>query len=140
VAFADLKRLAEADEADAFHMLGYLYDTGRGTRRNLKAAVRWYLRAYRAGSSISASNLATIYRDLGEHRKEFQWYRRAAAMNDGDAMLEVAIRYLSGKGVRRSLARAVELLQTVLDTTNTTEYAKDAARQLLHGCDARRGA
>jgi hypothetical protein len=77
-----------------------------------------------------------MYRDVGDHRREFEWYRRAAAMADGDAKLEVAIRYLSGKGVRRSVARAVELLRAVLVTKHTTEGAKDTARQLLHGCDA----
>jgi hypothetical protein len=34
VGFAALKRLAEAGEVEAFHMLGYLYDVGEGTRRN----------------------------------------------------------------------------------------------------------
>jgi TPR repeat protein len=138
MAFAELKRLADEGEVDAFHMLAFLYDAGQGTRRNRQAAMRWYLRAYRAGSSISASNLATMYRGVGDNRREFEWYLRAAAMGDGDAKLEVAIRYLSGKGVRRSVSRAVGLLRSVLATKNTTEAAKDTARQLLHGCEVRR--
>jgi len=45
MAFAELKDLAETGEADAFHMLACLYDAGQGTKRNRKAAMRWYLRA-----------------------------------------------------------------------------------------------
>jgi len=139
-AFRSLKDLAESGVEDAFHMLGYLYDVGEGTRRSRKAAMLWYLRSYRTGRAISASNIATIYRDSGVHRREFEWYQRAATLGDGDAGLEVAIRYLSGKGVRRSLARAIECLRTVLQTEHTSEAAKDTARQLLHGCEARRRA
>jgi len=138
VAFAALKRLAENGDEGAYHMLGYMYDVGEGTRRSPRSAMRWYRRSYRAGSSTSAINIATMYRDAGDHRKEFEWYRRAAALDDGDAKLEVAIRYLSGKGVRRSIKLAIHHLEDVLRTKDTSEAATDIARQLLHGCKARR--
>ena len=134
VAFRALRRLAADGDQGAFHMLGYLYDVGEGTRRNRRMAMRWYLRGYRAGQSISAINIATVYRDAGNHRKEFEWYRRAAALQDGDAKLEVAIRYLSGKGVRHSVKLAIDQLKGVLRTRNTSEAARDTARQLLRGC------
>lgn len=139
-AFRSLKRLAESGDEDAFHMLGYLYDVGEGTRRNRKNAMHWYLRSYRTGRSVSAANIATIYRDLGDARAEFGWYERAAALGDGDALLEVAIRRLSGKGVRRNLNVAVRELRAALRAKNTSEWARDVARQLLHGCEKRRGA
>jgi len=97
-AFRALKRLAESGDQGAFHMLGYLYDLGEGTRRNRKRAMYWYLRSYGTGRAESANNIATIYRDAGRSRLEFEWYKRAAALGDGDACVEVAIRYLSGKG------------------------------------------
>ena len=118
-------------------MLGYLYDVGRGTRRSRAKAMLWYLKSYRTGNSSSASNIATMFRDSGKARLEFEWYRRAAALSDGDASLEIAIRYLSGKGVRRSLQSAVRELERVLQTKHTSQEARDTARQLLWGC--RRG-
>ncbi len=137
-AFRTLKRLAELGDEAAFHMLGYLYDNGGGTKRNRKLAIHWYTRGYRAGSSISASNLATIYRDMGHPRAEFTWYQRAASMGDGDAKLEVAIRYLSGKGTQRHLGRAIKLLRTVLRSKYVTPDGRDVARQLLWGCERKK--
>jgi len=133
-AFRALKRLAESGDQGAFHMLGYLYDLGEGTRRNRKRAMYWYLRSYGTGRAESANNIATIYRDAGRSRLEFEWYKRAAALGDGDACVEVAIRYLSGKGVRRSLSTAVGYLRAVPKTRDTSEAAQDTARQLLYGC------
>lgn len=134
VAFEALKRLAEAGDAGAYHMLGYLYDVGEGARRNRKKAMFWYLRGYRSGQSVSATNIATMFRDAGDSRKEFEWYRKAAALDDGDAELEVAIRLLSGKGVRRNSKLAVLRLRAVLKARDTSEAARDTARQLLRGC------
>src|SRR5690349_449160 len=105
-AFVTLKRLAEVGNEAAYPMLGYLYDVGEGTWKDVEQAVHWYLLGYKSGSSMCASNLATIYRDAGESRNEYKWYKRAAEMGDGDAQVEVAIRLLSGKGVRRNVKEA----------------------------------
>jgi TPR repeat protein len=137
-AFRALKRLSEQGDSSAFHMLGYLYDVGEGTRRNRKLAIYWYTRSYRAGRAISASNLATVYRDLDKPKAEFDWYQRAAAMGDDDATLEVAIRYLSGKGTRRSLARAIELLNITVRSKDASQDGRDVARRLLWGCERRK--
>jgi uncharacterized protein len=134
LAFRELKRLAEAGDDGAYHMLGYLYDVGEGTRRSTRKAMFWYLRSFALGNSSSATNIATIHRDAGDSKKEFDWYCRSAELGDGDAELEVAIRLLSGKGVRRSIELAIKHLRLVLSEENTSEAARDTARQLLRGC------
>jgi len=137
-AFNMLKQLGESGDMDAYHMLGYLYDTGEGTRRSAKHAMTWYLRSYNAGNSSSATNIATMYREAGNSRKEFEWYARAAALGDGDADVEVAIRLLSGKGVRRNLNLAIRRLRAVQKVKHTSEGARDLARHLLWGCTVSR--
>ena len=139
-AFASLKQLAESGNEGAFHMLGYLYDVGEGTKRNTRAAMHWYQRGYETGNATSAANIATVYRDAGNAKKEFEWYKRAAALDDGDAELEVAIRLLSGKGVRRNVKTAIRLLRKVLVSSkdNTTEASRDVAKQLLWGFQTKR--
>ncbi len=132
-AFCWLKSLAEQGAAEAYHMLGYLYDVGRGTRRSKAKAIYWYRKAYANGESASASNLATIYRDSGAARLEFEWYKRAADLGDGDALLEIGIRYLSGKGIRRSAAKAVACFAAAMESKNACEASRDTARQLLWG-------
>jgi hypothetical protein len=116
-------------------MLGYLYDVGEGTWRDRKLAIHWYKLGYKAGSSMSAGNLATVYRDAGDARNEYKWYLNAAGLGDGDAMVEVAIRLLSGKGVRRNLRTAIDSLKKVSAMPDTSENARDVARQLLWGCE-----
>ena len=138
-AFLTLKRLAEAGNKAAFPMLGYLYDVGQGTWRDPKLAMHWYMLGYRSGSATCASNIATVYRDAGNARREFEWYQRAVALGDGDAKLELAIRLLSGKGVRRNRKAAIVLLKEVLaNARDTSEAARDTARQLLWGCETKR--
>ena len=75
VAIRALVHWAERGDGTAFHMLGFMYDTGQGTRRNRKKALYWYLRAYRSGWAIAASNIATMYRDSLQPRLEFAWYK-----------------------------------------------------------------
>jgi len=138
-AFLALKRLAEAGNKEAFPMLGYLYDVGKGTWRDAKRAMHWYMLGYKSGSATCAANIATVYRDAGNASREFEWYKRAVALGDEDAKLDVAIRLLSGKGVRRNLKSAILLLKDVVaNTTDTSEAARDTARQLLWGCETKR--
>jgi TPR repeat protein len=136
-AFRAFQHLAQSGDDTAFFMLGYAYDTGRGARKNRAKAIHWYLRAFnaRGGSATSAaSNLATIYRDQGDARQEFRWYERAAKLGDGDAMVEVGIRYLAGKGVRRSPSMAVKLCRAAVKAKHITEASRDTAQQLLVSC------
>jgi TPR repeat protein len=118
-------------------MLGYIYDLGRGARANRAKALHWYLRAYKAGGTtgaLAASNLATVYRDLGQPRQEFQWYVRAAELGDADAILEIGICYLSGKGVKRSPFLAVEHFKSASKSKHISEAGRDTALQLLTSC------
>ncbi len=136
-AFRAFQVLAEQGDETAFLMLGYIYDTGRGARRNLAKALHWHLRAYKVGGStaaLAASNLATICRDFGDSRQEFQWYLRAAKLGDGDSLVEIGIRYLAGKGVKRSPSMAVKHFKAAMRSKNITEAGRDIAQQLLRSC------
>jgi TPR repeat protein len=83
------------------------------------------------GVAASASNIATIYRDEGKHRLAFLWYRRAAGLEDGDAEVEVAKRYLAGIGVAKHLGRAVAALKRAVRTRYITPDSRAEARRLL---------
>ena len=134
VAFRALNYWAEQGEASAFAMLGFMYDAGQGTRKNKAKAIFWYQKAYANGEAIAASNLATVYRDSSQPRLEFEWYNRAAELGDGDALVEVGIRYLSGKGTRRNAPMAKKCFAAALRSKYICEAGRDTARQLLWGC------
>lgn len=79
------------------------------------------------------SNLATVYRDAGKPRLEHAWYLRAADMGDGDGLVDLAIRYLTGKGTRRNPAMAARLLARALRSGSITKASRDMARRLRWG-------
>ena len=86
-AFTLFRAAAKQGDTGAQVNLGYFYDVGIGIRPNRNAALRWYRRAYRAGERAAASNIATIFRDQGKLTQAMSWFRRAAALGDGDANL-----------------------------------------------------
>ena len=43
-------------------MLGYLYQTGKGTEKNLVLAIEWYQRAVDQGEAMAMFNLGNLYR------------------------------------------------------------------------------
>lgn len=134
-AFRIIREWALAGDAAAIHNLGYMYDRGEGTKRNRTKAMYWYLRSYRKGSAASASNIATVYRDEGKPGLAFAWYKRAAAMGDGDAEVELAKRYLAGDGVARHRGRAIAALKRALSTSYITPASREEARRLLRNLE-----
>jgi TPR repeat protein len=111
--------------------LGYFYDEGVGTRQDKIKAMFWYKRAYRRGSSAAASNIAILYRERNQARQVFHWFRRAAALGDGDAQVDLAKLFLDGKGVRRSALKAKAALLAALASDLITEAAREEAAVLL---------
>ncbi len=125
---------AAREDGIALVSLGYLYDNGHGVRRSTLKAKALYRRAYAKGVAIAASNMATIYRDEGNSKAEFNWYQRAAEAGDTDALVDLGVRYLSGKGVARNNKAAIACFEKVLRSKFVTEGGKNAARQILWGC------
>ncbi|MGC4114483.1 MAG: tetratricopeptide repeat protein [Myxococcales bacterium] len=125
------RRAAEQGIAGAQLNLGYCIDTGTGTRRDPQAARRWYMRAYRQGDAAAASNIATMYRDANDDARSFAWYERAAAMGDGDALLEVGKHLLDGRGVRTDERRAMKCFRRAARSRAITEAGREEATALL---------
>ncbi len=130
-----MERAARAGEPSAMHNIGYYYDRGVGVRKNPKRALFWYRAVWRKhGYESAANNIASIYRDRKDHRRAFVWYRKAAEAGDGDALVEVAVRYLRGRGVRRDPVRGVELLRRAIRSNRITESGRDDAKYQLGLC------
>jgi TPR repeat protein len=107
--------------------LGYAYDIGLGTRRNKRQAVRWYTVDYRNGHSGGAANLATVYRDLGDLRRAFAWWMRAAALGDGDAMSDAGYCYQYGIGVRKNITSARQLYRRAIAARDISMLGREEA-------------
>ena len=129
-AFRSIREWALAGDDTAIQNLGLMYDRGEGTRRSRSKAMYWYRRSYLRGSATSASNIATVYRDEGKARLAFAWYKRAAALGDGDAEVEIAKRYLAGDGAAKHRGLAIAALRRALSTRYITPAAREEAKHL----------
>jgi TPR repeat protein len=129
-AFRLLKAAAERGHKEAAFPLAYAYDVGLGTRRNRRQAVRWYGVDYRSGYSGGAANLATIYRDVGDLRRAFAWWMRAAALDDGDAV-DAGYCYQYGIGVRRNVVSARRLYRRAIAARDNSMWGREEASYQL---------
>jgi len=108
--------------------LGNLLSTsGLGIRRDDAEALLWYKRALRQGNGCAANNIATVYRDHGDHRRAMLWYRRAVAMGEDEALVEVGFRYYKGIGVRRDPAEAVRCYRKAIASQTISEAGCESA-------------
>lgn len=126
-AFRPLHRAIQSGDEHAAGSLGYAYDVGQGTKRNVAQAIRWYRRAARSGNSTAAYNLATVYRDAGKAVLAFQWWERAADMCDGDAAVDVGYCYQYGIGTRKNSANAKRMFRGAIASRDISQYGREEA-------------
>ena len=110
--------------------LGNFYASGKGTKRNLQKAAYWHKRAYRNGAGYAAANLAIDRRNAGNIRSAVIWFKKAIAMNDGDACIPLAKIYKARKSGRKV---AIAMLRRALrmNTNCMTESGREEAESLL---------
>lgn len=125
------RRAAEHGSSSAQNSLGILLGNGKGIRKNTAEALSWLRKAFRAGDSCAATNIAITYRENGDLRAAFKWFRRAAEADDGDALIQLGIHYYWGKGVRRNPREAVRCFRTATRVKNISGIGRDDAFFLL---------
>ena len=129
-AFRLLHQAALMGDVMAASSVGYAYDRGLGTKRDVRQALHWYRRAADMGSPTAATNTATIYRDARKFRLAFQWWKRSAEMNDDDAAVDAGYCYLYRIGVRRSPVLARRMLKRASASRDISEYGREEALYL----------
>jgi uncharacterized protein len=121
------RRAAEHGSAPAQNHLGILLGNGSGVRKNVEEALFWLRKAFRAGNSCAAQNIAITYRENGDLKTAFKWFRRAAEAGDGDALIQLGIHYYWGKGVRRNPRAAVRCFRAATKAKNISGVGRDDA-------------
>jgi TPR repeat protein len=81
------------DTPELDFLLGYMYEEGLGTQRDLTAALRYYKQGAEKGDNRAMNNLASMYelgsgadRDINEAIK---WYGEAARLGNDDAKVNL---------------------------------------------------
>jgi TPR repeat protein len=96
-----------------------------------RVAIRRLRSKLRLGDSIASNNIAATYRELGNFRRAFQWWRRTAGPHDGDAWLEVGYCLQYGIGIRRDRIAAIRAYRRTIRTYYTTAYGCEEAQYHL---------
>lgn len=128
-AFKLFLEAAELGDASAQLSLGNYYASGTGTRKNLAEAERWYKKAYKTGISSAANNLAIDKRDAQNFRSAILWFKKAVALEDGDAAVELAKLYIKLNRTPEALAALKQAL--AVPPSYISEDGREQAEALL---------
>jgi len=122
-----LRRAAMHGSPAAQNILGVLLSNGDVVRKNVPQALYWLNRAFRAGDYCAAQNIAITYRQTGDLKSAFNWFRKSTQTGDGDALVQLGIHYYWGKGTRKNPKAAVSCFRRAAKSQNICEAGKDDA-------------
>jgi TPR repeat protein len=106
---------------------GVLLSNGDGVRKDVDEALSWLRRAFRAGDTCAAQNIAITYRQIGDLRTAVKWFRKSADAGDGDALIQLGIHYYWGMGVRKNPKAAVRCFRIATKAKHISEGGRDDA-------------
>jgi TPR repeat protein len=122
-----LRRAAEHGCASAQNNLGLLFGDGKGVNKNLRESLAWLRKAFNGEDSYVATNIAITHRQNGSFGRAVLWFKKAVALGDDDARVQLGIHYYWGKRIKRNPAAAVRCLRRATTGKNICEYGRDNA-------------
>ena len=122
-----LRRAAEHGCAPAQNSLGVRLGNGDGVTKNVQEALSWLRKAFHAGDTCAASNIALTYRENGKLGAAVRWFRKSIAAGDDDDLVQLGIHYFWGKGVRKNPKAAVRCFRKATKGKNICEAGRDDA-------------
>ena len=104
------RSLAAHGDAPAQHILGVMYDKGRGVPQDAAAAVMWLRKAAEQGFAEAQNDLGFMY-DQGrgvpqDYAAAAVWYRKAADQGNASAQNDLGFMYGEGRGVPQDYVQA----------------------------------
>jgi len=129
------ERGAALGDADCMMRLAYMHDVGElGVTADKGRAMQLYRSAWLKGCRGAANNIAILYREQGDRRAMFQWFKREADAGDGSAHLNLARCYLAGTGVRKDVQAALRCLAVAAgcDMQHISQAEREEAQTLLN--------
>jgi TPR repeat protein len=111
-AFEEVKRKAEAGDAEAQSDLGLMYFLGQGVEQDYKEAVEWWRKAAEQGDAKAQRNLGVMYANgrgvEQDYRQAVEWYRKAAEQGYAGAQCNLGLMYRYGQGVQQDYEEAAK--------------------------------
>lgn len=112
------QKLALKNNVNAQYKLGSMYEVGEGVRQDLAQAEYWYGLAQKAGKKAAKDRITylTIKKQGYDPKKYSSWLasiKEDANNNKGEAKFLLAQLYHEGIGVKKDLAKSLQLFQQV---------------------------
>jgi uncharacterized protein len=107
---AELRKKAEAGDAEAQNNLGYAYDKGEGVPQDYVEAFKWFRKAAEQRDTTALHNLGYAYAH-GVHKdlkEAIKLYRLAAAQGHAGAYNNLGDAYEHGVGVKKDYKEAIK--------------------------------
>lgn len=127
-AFEYCERAAELGHVDAQNLLGYCYETGKGTAKDLDKCFIWYKKASEGGSSVATGNLGLCYEYSRGVAKDlymaFSYYKKSADMGYSQGMVNTGSCYEFEKGVPKNLSEAFSWYKKAAEKGNAEGQKK----------------
>jgi len=131
-AFRWNRNAARSGYHDAVLAMGWFYYNGIGVERNLRRARFWYERAARKRDPKAWFSLGQLAYDTDNFVGAASWFKKAVQRRHPRASYYLARLYLDGRGVRRNVPIAVDLL------THAAQQGRADAKRLLRSKRFRR--
>jgi hypothetical protein len=113
---------AERGDRAAQHVLGWLYDNGKGVPQDYAEAAHWFQKAADQGHADAQNNLGLLYRNgQGVPQDDAEaagWYRKAANQGTAQAQHNLGVLYLCGQGVVQDYPKALHWFRKAADQGN----------------------
>ena len=111
------------NDPDYYVRLAELYEEGYRVKRDLKKAVKYYLKAVNIGSVKAAEGLAYFYEYGGGKKKHgnfykkiAKWWLKAAALGSQEGMLRTGLNYQYGLGLDVDFEKAFKWYLELAET------------------------
>ena len=136
-ALAMFRRGAQQGDVNAYNLIGFAYDAGRGVEQDKNKAIEWFKRAWSEDDggmrAQMATNIALTYGEMGQLEEAESWWHQAIEAGDKSAHLGYA-KFLMKLERAVPHAQVDALIRVAANASarmEVSEYEKEEAQRLL---------
>lgn len=115
-----LTSAANNGSIEAQNKIGVIYAKGIGTESSASLAIQYFTKAAKNESSMAYYNLGKVYESQEKFPIAIDWYNKAIAMDNSNAMNNLADLYLQGNGLVQNIHQAELLYIQAAELGNAT--------------------
>ncbi|MCZ6744924.1 MAG: tetratricopeptide repeat protein [Alphaproteobacteria bacterium] len=126
-ALAAFLHLAERGDVDGQRVVGWMYNSGTGTAKDLEKAKYWLKLAADRDDAPSQYLLGVIHWRARQDDRAFEFFEKSAGQGYGPGLYRLAICYSLGRGASKNEDKTLALLEEASRKENLRariEYAK----------------